>query len=97
MDVMCQKRSQRGNILFLILLAVILFAALSYAVTSSMRGGGNNAAKESAQTEASHILNYFTQIDTAVQRMMMTGGSGIMNSIFITCTTTCMSPGTTTM
>ncbi len=65
---------QRGNILFLILLAVVLFAALSYAVTSSMRGGGSNSGKENAELAAADILNYFSQVDTAVQRMVLTGG-----------------------
>mgnify|MGYP000320069625 CR=1 FL=1 len=67
-------KTQRGNILFLILLAVVLFAALSYAVTQSTRGGGSDASSEKAQAQASEILNYFAQMDAAVQRMMLTGG-----------------------
>jgi len=63
----------RGNILFLILLAVVLFAALAYAVTSSMRGGGKDAGNEKASTQASSLLNYFTEMSSAVQRMMLTG------------------------
>ncbi len=68
------KPAERGNILFLILLAVVLFAALSYAVTQSTRGGGNDASKESAQAKVSWLMNYFTQLDGAVQRMLTTGG-----------------------
>ncbi len=60
---------QRGNILFLILLAVILFAALSYAVTSSMRGGGKDASKETPQAAAAHILQTLDQVNVAVTRM----------------------------
>lgn len=71
---MPRSTAQRGNILFLILLAVVLFAALSYAVTSSMRGGGNDASNEKATAQAAELLNYFAQMDGAVQRMMLTGG-----------------------
>lgn len=63
---------QRGNILFLILLAVALFAALSYAVTSSMRGGGNDATKEKYESQIAEMLNYLAEIDTAVTRMRLT-------------------------
>ena len=60
--------SQRGNILFLILLAVVLFAALSYAITSSMRGGGNDASKETAEMAATQILQNATAIEQAMMR-----------------------------
>lgn len=65
--------SQRGNILFLILLAVVLFAALSYAVTSSTRGGGNDASPEKAQAIASQIINYATLVENTIQRLKASG------------------------
>lgn len=65
--------NERGNILFLILIAVILFVALSYAVTQSLRGGGKDASEESARSDAAALMNYFVQISTAAQRMMLTG------------------------
>ncbi len=65
--------SQRGNILFLILLAVVLFAALSYAVTSGMRGGGNDASPEKAQALASQIVNHATLVENTIQRLKVSG------------------------
>ncbi len=65
------NKSARGNILFLILLAVVLFAALSYAVTSSMRGGGKDASSESLNLIVSRIQNQGIQMRTAIQRMML--------------------------
>lgn len=65
---------ERGNILFLILLAIVLFAALSYAVTNSMRGGGKDASGESAEAKASALLNYMANMDSAIMRMRLTGG-----------------------
>ena len=63
--------TQRGNILFLILLAVVLFAALSYAVTQSLRGGGKDASAEDLQVQAADLIQYFSLVDTAVMRMTM--------------------------
>lgn len=67
-------RTQRGNILFLILLAVVLFAALSYAVTSSMRGGGKDASNESLKSQVATIQNFGLQIRSALMRMTLSGG-----------------------
>lgn len=69
---MIQK--QQGNVLFLILIAVALFAALSYAVTKSTSGGGN-ADKEKARLLASEILSYYNSVNVAVLRMHISGVS----------------------
>lgn len=66
-------RNRRGNILFLILLAVVLFAALAYAVTSSLRGGGKDGSGESATAAAADIMGWLKQVDRAVMRMMLVG------------------------
>lgn len=66
-------RHSRGNILFLILLAVMLFAALAYAVTSSIRGGGKDASSENAELKASQILQYMSLLESSIMRLQMTG------------------------
>lgn len=68
-------RSEKGNILFLILLAVVLFAALSYAVTQSMRGGGNDATSEKDKLIASQLQAYPVSVRTAILRMIVGGTS----------------------
>ncbi|PZP55012.1 MAG: hypothetical protein DI586_08220, partial [Micavibrio aeruginosavorus] len=67
------SRPAAGNVLFLILIAVALFAALSYAVTSSSRGSGDTKM-ENAEIEAARIIQYSTSIDVGLQRMRAATG-----------------------
>lgn len=67
------RQSEAGNVLFLILLAVILFAALSYAVTQSSRTGGGDASSESNLIRSSEITQYPAAVKTAMVRMVVNG------------------------
>lgn len=71
---MHKTSDERGNVLFLILLAVVLFAALSYAVTSAVQGGGNDTTKEQAKSYAAAITQFGTMLDNTVERLRLVGG-----------------------
>lgn len=65
--------AQQGNVLFLILIAVALFAALSYAVTSSSRSGGGDASRETLNIALSEVFNHFSQVRVGIQRLILSG------------------------
>lgn len=75
------RRSERGNVLFLILIAVALFAALSYAVTQSTRSGSGTADKEQALLSSASLTQYPTALRTSIIRMVL-GGTDVSNIYF---------------
>lgn len=75
---MCPSHSScRGNVLFLILIAVALFAALSYAVTQSTRGGGGNASEEKTLLSAARLINYGSMMQATIDRMRISQGMDV--------------------
>lgn len=89
-----QRGTERGNVLFLILIAVALFAALSYAVTQSSRSGGGDAGNETNLISSAQITQYPSSIRTSIIRMMVSSNIDAASlqfnapSDFATCTTT---------
>lgn len=68
-----KRIAERGNILFLILIAVALFAALSFVIMNSSRSGGGDAERDKAKLAAANILNQVTAVRTAVGRLLIAG------------------------
>ncbi|MCK5375220.1 MAG: hypothetical protein KAJ40_08045 [Alphaproteobacteria bacterium] len=67
------RKRQNGNVLFLILIAVALFAALSYAVTSSTRSTGGTASNETNLISSAQITQFPASVSTAIIRMIIYG------------------------
>ncbi len=65
--------AESGNVLFLILIAVALFAALSYAVTSSNRTSGDNPSSETNLVSSAQIIQYPTSVSSNIVRMIIAG------------------------
>lgn len=64
---------QRGNALFLILIAIALFAALSYAITQSGRGSGGGISREQNIIIAARIMEVSNTLRAATTRLRISG------------------------
>ncbi len=69
------RKGERGNVLFYILIAVVLFAALGFTVSNMMRGGNTDMiSEENAGLYAGEILDYGRVMRQAVQDMRISNG-----------------------
>ncbi len=62
---------QSGNVIFFILIAVALFAGLSYTVTNSMKGGGKSIDGDKAKLAALQFISAADSTEKALNRVMM--------------------------
>lgn len=77
------RNGESGNVLFLILIAVALFAALSYAVTQSTRSGAGDTNSETNLISSAQLTQYPAGIRTSVVRMLI-GGVAVEELLFST-------------
>ncbi|MFA5593494.1 MAG: hypothetical protein WC989_09310 [Micavibrio sp.] len=75
------RQAEKGNVLFLILIAVALFAALSYVVTQSTRSGSGSTEREKNILSGAQMTQYPTALRTSIIRMVL-GGSSVENIKF---------------
>lgn len=75
--------NSRGNVLFMILIAVGLFAALSYAVSSSFRGGTDTITQETARISAGEILRSMQSVKQGYDYLWNQQGCSIDDISFI--------------
>ena len=66
--------TSRGNVLFLILIAILFFAALSFAVSKSNNSGGSNTSKDKAKANAATFLQHAAAIRQGIQRIKLMNG-----------------------
>lgn len=67
-------KSEHGNVLVYILIAVALFAALGFAVSNMMRSGGSSIGAEKQGVSASEVLSFSKSMRDGVQLMHISNG-----------------------
>lgn len=70
MNIM-RKTTNSGSALHILLLAIVLFAAVSAVVTQSGKGGSDILRPEKAKLAAGELINYANQLSQAVRKVML--------------------------
>jgi hypothetical protein len=67
------KANESGNVIFYVLIAVALLAALSYTVAQSTRGGVSSLSGEKASINAAEIIEYGNILTSAIAQTRLRG------------------------
>lgn len=69
--------SQNGNALIYVLIAIVLFAALSFSLSRQSRYGGGTGEIDAAKAEfhAAQMIAYASQVKSAIDQMIVTGST----------------------
>lgn len=65
------RQSQSGNVLFIILIAVVLFAALSFAISQTTQHGERGVTQEKYKIDSSYVHQFPTMVREAIKRMII--------------------------
>lgn len=70
----CQSSGERGNALVYVLIAIALFAALSFTLArQSDTGEGGTLSDEKAELYATQLISYAAQVKSVIDQMMFSG------------------------
>lgn len=72
--------SRRGNALFIVLIAIGLFAALSYTVSNSFRGGTNTISDEQARIAAGNVIRALNDAKQGIDYLLTRGDCSLYNT-----------------
>lgn len=69
-----ENKKEDGNVLFLVLIAVALFAALNYAVSNTNRISDDPASAEQMRIDLSTLFQHITAVEVGYERLLVLGG-----------------------
>jgi len=64
------RTNERGNVFFIIMVGIVLFAALMFTFSRGTRQGGERISRKQATIVAADILSYAQKLERAVNRLL---------------------------